>query len=456
LSVSAKTIPSSRWPLIFASSILLVGFLTMLAVNLPGHLEFDSIRQLLEGRRGVYSNWHPPVMSWLLGVADTIEPGAAAFVILDAAMVFGGMVSLLWLVERPSWWVVPAAAISVALPQLFLFPAIVWKDILLAASCLVAFALLAHAAALWNQCSSRIALLAGSVVFIALAALSRQNGVLFLPCAAAALGTVAVNRDSWRTGLLYGAGFAVASTLIAIAANAALQLRASHALGPIEQLEDLQLYDIAGMLNHRPELKLSVLDRESPKLANRLRTIGPRLYTPIGHDRLTDDAEIRSFIVPSVSVVRRQWRELAFSTPLTYLAVRAHDFSWLFLSQHPNECLTYAVGVIGPVTDLRTARLRFRYDSRDRWLDEDYAAPLVTTPVFSHPAFAAAGLFCLVYFLWRRRPADLAIAGLLIGTLVYALSYFFIGISCQYRYLYVIDLSAMGASLYLLADFRSR
>ena len=446
----------SRRPQIIASAILVAGLSLMLAVNLPGHLEFDSIRQLLEGRRGVYSNWHPPVMSWLLGIADAITPGGAAFAVLDAAMTFGALLALIWLAEQPSWFVVPVAAIAVALPQLFLFPAIVWKDMLLAASCLVGFAFLAHAACHWNRLTSRFLLLAGSAFFTALAVLTRQNGAVVLPCAALALGAIATERNNLRIGFYYGAGFLIATALLAFGANAALQQRASKALGPIEQLEDLQLYDMAGMLSRRPELKLSVLDHESPKLANRLRAIGPRLYTPIGHDRLTNDAVLRSFIVASVSVVSRQWRELVVSNPLTYLAVRAQDFSWLFLSQHPNECLTYAVGVIGPPADLHAARLTFRYDDRDRWLDEDYAAPLIATPVFSHPVFAALGLVCLVLLLLRRRPGDLAIAGLLVAILLYTLSYFVIAISCQYRYLYVIDLSAIAACLYLSSDIRRR
>jgi len=455
LSGRAETKPFP-WPQIVASAILLAGFAVMLAVDLPGHLEFDSIRQLLEGRSGVYSNWHPPVMSWLLGIADAIEPGAAAFVVLDAAMMFGGLLALIWLAERPSWFVVPATAIAVALPQLFLFPAIVWKDMLLAASSLTGFAFLAHAACHWNRPRSRLALLAGSAVFTALAMLARQNGAVVLPCATIALGSIAAKHASLRTGFYYGAGFFFATALLALGANAALQQRASKALGPIEQVEDLQLYDIAGMLSHRPELKLSVLERESPRLASRLHAIGPRLYTPIGHDRLTNDAVLRSFIVASVSVVGRQWRELILSNPQTYLAVRAEDFGWLFLSQHTNECLTYAVGVIGPPADLNAARLTFRYDDRDRWLDEDYAAPLLATPVFSHPTFAALGLVCLVFLLLRRRPADLAIAGFLIATLLYAMSYFVIAISCQYRYLYVIDLSAIAACLYLSSDVHRR
>lgn len=424
----------------------------MLIVNLPGHFEFDSIRQLIEGQRGSYSNWHPPVMSWLLGIADVIQHGGAPFVVLDAAMAFGAVASLLWLAPRPSWFAVPAAGVCIALPQMFLFQAIVWKDILFADSCLVAFVLLSHVAVRWDWPAVRFVLVAASSVFTVLAILARQSGVVILPCAGAALGAVAAQRTNWRKGLLYGAGFFASCAVLAFAANAALQLRATKALGATEQLEDLQLYDIGGFLHRRVNLKLEVLERESPDLARLLRTEGARLYTPVGHDRLTDDPAIRSHIISSVSVVGRQWSALILSNPGTYLAVRAQDFGWLFLSGHPDQCLTYAVGVIGPAGDLKAAGLKWRYDDRDRWLDEYYASPLVQTPILLHPTFTLIGLFCLVVLMVRRRPADLAIAGLLVATALYTLSYFVIAISCQYRYLYTIDLSGIAAGFYLIAD----
>src|SRR5258708_35692231 len=116
-------------PQAVAAAIVIAGFAAMLIVNYPGHLEFDSVRQLLESRSRVYSNWHPPIMSWLLGIADAIEPGAAPFFIFDAVLAFGAILSLLWLSPRPSWTAV-AAALAVMLPQLFLFQAIVWKVML--------------------------------------------------------------------------------------------------------------------------------------------------------------------------------------------------------------------------------------------------------------------------------------------------------------------------------------
>jgi len=436
-----------------AAAIVVSGFSLMLAVNLPGHLEFDSVRQLLEGRSGVYSNWHPPIMSWMLGIADAIQPGAAPFVLFDATLAFGSILSLLWLVPRPSWLSVVASILAVSLPQLFLFQAIVWKDMLFADACLTAFVCLAHAATNWKWPPWRSVFLVGAVAFSALAVLTRQSGVLVLPCATIALGAIAARFSNWRMGLLYGGGFLLACAALTLGTNAALQLRASKALGPIEQIADLQLYDIAGMLQRRPGLELPVLEREAPAMAERMRQKGALLYTPIQHDHLTDDPVIHGLIVASISAVGRQWRELVLSHPGTYLSVRAEDFSWVFLSFHPNECLIYEVGVSGDAADLQAAHLSRRYDDRDDWLDEDFGTPLIGTPVISHPAFAAAGLASLFVLLRRRRPTDLAIAGLLTATLLYTLSYFFISIACQYRYLYAVDLSSIAAVFYLAMDW---
>jgi hypothetical protein len=441
-------------PRLLAAAILVAGFATALVVNLPGHLEFDSVVQLLEGRSRVYSNWHPPIMSWLLGIADAIAPGAAVFVIFDAVLAFGAIASLLWLVKRPTWPAVVAAAILVALPQLFLFQAIVWKDILFADACLAGFVCLAHAAARWNSPRRRFALLGAAALLTTLAVLTRQNGIVVLPCAALALGVIAARGGGWRSAIFHGAGFFVGCIVLALGINALLQLRATKALGAVEQVEDLQLYDIAGMMTREPGLALPILEKQTPALARLMHAKGARLYTPAAHDPLADTPGMGILIEPATAAVNRQWRALVLAHPGDYLAVRTEDFAWLFLSRHPGQCVTYIVGVDGPASDMQALHLQPRYDDRDTWLDDDYATPLIATPAFSHPFFAAVGTICLVLLLRRRGPADIALAGLLSAAMLYTLGYFAISIACEYRYLYALDLSAIAAAFYLLADLR--
>ena len=49
----------------------------------------------------------------------------------------------------------------------------------------------------------------------------------------------------------------------------------------------------------------------------------------------------------------------------------------------------------------------------------------------------------------ERRAGDLAMAGLLLAALSYAASLLLIGVACDYRYLYVLDLSAMVGAFYV-------
>ncbi|HEX3405730.1 MAG TPA: hypothetical protein VHS81_00715, partial [Caulobacteraceae bacterium] len=89
-------------PRLLAGLAIVVAWAACLALNWPGHFTWDSVMQLAEGRRGLYSGQHPPVMSWLLGLADAAQPGAAPFVALQATLVFAPLLAFV-LIGRGSW-----------------------------------------------------------------------------------------------------------------------------------------------------------------------------------------------------------------------------------------------------------------------------------------------------------------------------------------------------------------
>ena len=47
----------------------------------------------------------------------------------------------------------------------------------------------------------------------------------------------------------------------------------------------------------------------------------------------------------------------------------------------------------------------------------------------------------------RGHGSDIAIAGLQVAALAFALSFFIVSIACDYRYLYFLDLAAMTGAL---------
>ena len=101
--------PAKDWPRVASAAVLAAGGVGTVAINWPGHLSFDPILQLLQGRPGVYNTWHPPVMAWLLGLFDAIHPGAGLFVAFDAMLAFGAL-GLLSTIRRARWSSVAAAA----------------------------------------------------------------------------------------------------------------------------------------------------------------------------------------------------------------------------------------------------------------------------------------------------------------------------------------------------------
>jgi hypothetical protein len=447
---AAKSLTSPRAAVV---TILVAGAAFSLAVNYPGHMEFDGIMQLVEGRTGLYSNWHPPVMSWLLGLSDALRGDAWPFVLLDTVLGYGGFLLLLSSARTPTKLTALLALVFVVTPQLFLFPAIVWKDILFANAATAGFCCLSLAIEARRKGPL---LLTAAIILLALAVLARQNGIVILPCAALAYGLATGARGRGRGSSILGRSllFGLAIGVLAFAGHRLLQLRASGAPGPVQQVEDLQIYDMAGMLKAKPDLPLPILERQAPAMEQFLRIAGRKLYTPALQDPVVFSAQIKPLIVPSLPAVGAQWRALVIAHPLTYLQVRAQGFAWLVLQRHPDQCLTYTLGVLAPDKQMQLLGAPRRYDARDEWLEDNYAGPLVGTPALSHTVFALAGLLCLIVLLARRDPSDWPMAGMLVASGLYALTYFFIGVACQYRYLFATDMTALAAIFYLSFDCR--
>jgi len=425
-----------------------------LALNWPGHFTWDSVMQLAEGRRGLYSGQHPPVMSWLLGLADAARPGAALFVALQSALVFGALAAFA-LIGRGSWLTALLAVLFAAVPQLAVYPAIVWKDVLFAGAACGGFGCLAWAATKWERPALRWPLLAAGVGLLAVATLARQNGAVVLPFAGAALAWIAARNRAGRP-LARGVGFVAAAAVIVLAASAALNARVSGRDGVAEQWEHLQTYDIVGAMARDPGVRLRVLKTQAPRLAALLREDGAPVYSPSRIDTLADPIFTETDARPSLAQpVAQQWRALILNHPLLYLRQRAAAFGWVLLTPKPSECVMAETGVDGDPDALAAAGLAERDTARDKAL-AGYAEAFAGTPAYSHALYGGAAIVFLAVLLRRRHDADIAVAAMLAGALAFAASFAVISIACDYRYLYFLDLSALAAALYLAGTARPR
>jgi hypothetical protein len=437
------------------AGVIFAGFVFCLAANLPGHMSFDSIIQLLEGRRGLYAGWHPPVTSWVLGLTDAILPGTALFVVLDALLIYGSFWALIRLVNIPAWAAAGVALLAALTPQYLIYPGIVWKDVLFSATAVAGFVALAHATADWRNINFRYRWLSLAFILLIVASLARQNGVPLLLGGIVAFAWTSMREEglSLRKAAARGGLALAAAVVVFTAANVALGTRLTKEYGGARQFRLLQAYDLIAAVATHPGLPLDVLDKEDSALSQQMRTEGARLYTPQRNDPLAGSKPLQDALgAVSPSLLRAQWFSLIVHHPLIYLSSRADMFKWVFFTPEIGKCLPFTVGIQGPQDELDALNIDPRWDDRDQWL-HSYGNAFRGTPVFQHGIFALLAAIAAWVLLRRRRPPDIVMGLMLVSTLFYVATFFAISIACDYRYLYLLDLAAVTGWFYLALDW---
>lgn len=448
-----------------AAVVVGAGCLAALVAGHPGHFPPDAVWQLAQGRAGVFDDWHPPVMAWLLGLADRVQRGAWPFVLADAALFYGGLFALVALDERPRPACLPVLLLWMVTPVSLITQGVVIKDVLFANAVLAAFAALAWAGRLWASRTARLLLLAIAFGLLGLAALTRQNGFVAPLCGAAALVGVArfagappdSSRSRRRPALAYGVGALLLTLGACEAASLALASHGDHRPQTSAHLAVLEAYDLAGALRREPDFPLAALDRSRPEAARFLRREAAPIWRAAAVDNIValPDADVAT--TPDGSALTEDWSSLIRSRPDLYVRERVAVW-WMTLSTPLAEgCPMIITGVDSPSPRLlRRAGLTPRDSGKDDW-DFDYAAAFLRTPLYSHLFYGAVLLVGLLEAArrWRRgdrRPGLMCAIGLGSAALLVLASYTVIAIACDYRFLYVLDVAAMGVSAHLAAS----
>ena len=433
------------------AGLLFAGFGLIAAVNLPGHLPYDSVTGLWEGRHLQRISWGPRMYAAVLGAFDRIVPGAGLYTIFQMGLLALAWAALPALRRRAAWTGPLALALAFALPQVLIFQGIVWRDVLFANLTVFAFVALALAATRWDRRTVRWSLLALAAAALAVAALVRQNGGVTIVPWALALGWIAA-RGSWRRGLAWVAAGLVAPVLLIAGLNAANPVReppgGRYAVG----MRLLARYDLVAALAKDPNYPMPVLAADNPAALALARAAAPRAYSPERIDLLGRSAELtaalRAFHKPAIDAA---WREMIVADPAGYAARRLELFRWVLLTPKLAACVPLHLGVDGRADLERNLGLTHGQRPRDAALYA-YVAPWFATPAYSHLSYALVAAALAGVFLLRRSPADIAMAGLMLGALGFVATFFVLTLACDYRYLYALDLAAVTGLIYLALD----
>jgi 4-amino-4-deoxy-L-arabinose transferase-like glycosyltransferase len=438
--------------------VVCAGYLAMLGANLPGHLTYDSVAQLHEGHFGVRETWGPPFYAWLLGLFDGVIPGTGLYVAVSGLLLFASLAALPALRPRAGWTGPVAALFVVLTPQVLIYQAIVWKDVLFASLAVASLACLAGAGAQWERKRRRWAWLAAALVLLAAGAQVRQNGVIVAPLAAIALGWIAARASGWKRGVAWGLGGLVAVAVV-------MQLIGTLALASFKRdpgvdagggvgfgVRVIEAYDLVGAMAFDPTYRLEVLRRARPDATAVIEARAKSVYSGERVDLISRDQTVSAALATLPRpAIDGQWLDLALRRPGLYLRVRWEDFRWVVATPVVDRCLPVAVGVDAPAKLLNDLGMSPRRALSDRQLS-NYVTWWLDTPGFSHLSYVALSLLLAGFLLWRRQAPDLAMAALQLSGVAFAASFLAISIACDYRYLYFTDLAALAGLVYVAID----
>lgn len=432
-------------------AVVIAGLLLILGLNLPGHLSYDSVAQLREGRFGERFTWGPALYAWILGVGDRIYPGTALYVTASALLLGATLLLLLRLRPRTSWAAVPVAAVIMLSPQAMIYQGIVWKDVLFANCAVAGFVLVAYAASRWPQRKRRLGALALAALLFAVGALVRQNGAIVIPIAALALGW-SLRGEGWKRAAAWGLGGLVLTFVLMKGIGWAVEPPSDGPDISINRgVRIIEHYDIIGIASRDRSLPLDTIAKVDPRYAAIVRRAAEGHYSPERVDTLAAMPGYEEIWLIPDDAAAEQWRRAVAYDPSAYLLHRWSVYRWLMAPPDPARCLPAHVGIAAPAPLLAELKMTEEVEQRDLTLDR-YVKRLEDTPLYSHATYAVLAAIILALLLMRREAADWVLAALMASTLAFTASFFVISIACDYRYLYFLDLAVLAGLLYLAAD----
>lgn len=427
-----------------ALAIVAAAWAFVLAYAWPGIMTIDCFDQLREGRNGVYTDGHPPIIAVIWRYLDKIVAGPALLYVLQTTAFFVGLYGFFRSLYEPRR--AATIAICVALFPPILAPmGVVWKDALMA-SCLV----LGVAGLVSQRRNVKIA----ALVALWFASAVRYN-------AAAATLVPIVLLFEWRAGakwyVRYGSAVAIwiAITASAMWVNAALTDKPMHFW-----TSSVAVHDIAGTLANvdetipDDELRAVFAGTQIKVDADIHQTIRAR-YKPadfaklvIGETPLWDLPIMGDVAAPEPQreAVNRAWREVVTSHPGAYLAHRIDVYISVLGIPRKNA------GIMVPITkgQDRLFAIPMKLDYRPNFAQNFVQRKIVEriakhTPLFRGWIYVLLAL--VLVFLGRKNRLALAILG---SGLMLEASLFPFAASSDFRYSHwlVICTALAGVVIY--------
>jgi hypothetical protein len=438
---------TSRWIPWLGYALCVAGCLICLIAFYPGYMSPDSRDQWNQGRNWIFWDYHPPLMSAVWGILDRYIPGPFGMLLLHNAIFWAGA-AVFW---RHTWRksiLLGLGLIGFAfLPPVLALLSTIWKDVGLGAAFLLASALLYGA----SKTHSRASLFASSIFLFYGYAVRLNAAPAVIPLALWS-GFIAcrmfpsLKRRTESLKLLpviCGIGYFLVLAL-AVNLTTSFLIRKTGTSYPYQQV---LLHDLAAISKTNGEIQFPayIVKNENfslEKVQQRYNShsVNGLIYGEKPVFKLTNNPD-------EISELREQWLHVVLNNKRAYLKARFELFMHLLSFNEYYVAVPYLMEADfhnppefksphGTLNKLVTAYYTYFYRS-----------------LFFRGFFWVLISLGLVYLSARGKlHGDMEIIFVLSSSgLLYAVAYFFLSPSTEFRYLWWTVLANFVSLLFLLS-----
>jgi len=230
-------------------ALTFLGFALSLRIFYPGVMTYDARYVHAYIANPPAGDWQSPLMTALWAVIDPLAPGAPSMFLFIAVLYWLSFAALALALARRSAWLGPVTVLLALTPSAFVFVGVIWRDIMLASSWLLAAAL-AYAVA-DRRGPWRLAAQALGLALLGFGFLLRPNALFAAPILVAYI--VWPQRfDLKRAALLYVPAAVVLALMVPLVYYGLLGAKRENALHAIF------VFDLAGITHFTGENQFPV------------------------------------------------------------------------------------------------------------------------------------------------------------------------------------------------------
>lgn len=417
----------------------LFGLIMTLIAFYPGIVSSDAIDQYQQGSRFIFTDWHPPVMSFIWSITDKIIPGPFGMLLLECLMYWGSLLLLSLSIPAKHKYLSLSVIIVGFMPFALGTLSHILKDVFHAVTWMLAVGLVVMANR--NETGKKkIVIFAGMILITG--SMFRFNAIFGLIPLSWLL--VADNKPwAWRKLAFAFILFPLCAILLTSVFNYKI-LNASKS----KAFQSLIVFDIGGMSHFSDAnyFKEEWSDEEDRKIRNECydsRSWNSYAWGSCGF-------VLKNLVASGTwddGSLMGKWLEAIYHHPTAYLQHRYENFKNLLLEP-------------GGILEDRTASnsLGFEYKKTEAFAAlQDITNFLRDTPLFKPGFWLIVSLAFSLYGLisckgeWKN-----LIIALNTSSFLYLLAYLFVGVASDFRYAYWSIMATSVSVPFILLSIKTR